>query len=131
MDSQPIASRLEKDHPSPSLHLDSAVLKEVEQLVPKFREPLRPVWMPSVLNILPDRSAEYFERTRSKTVGKPLQEYAKSDGGEEAWIAALPRLKELGELIKKEGGPYVMGKDGECLRLFQEGIADNIFSFLR
>jgi glutathione S-transferase len=114
MDSKAIATRLEKDYPSPSLHLDSPVLSQVEQLLFTVLGPLRAVWMPRVPNILPERSAEYFERTRAEALGKPLQEYAKSDGGEEPWIEALPGLKQLGELIKKEDGPYVMGKTGEC-----------------
>jgi len=109
MESKAIVTRLERDHPSPSLHLDSPVLKQVEQMLPKILEPLRAIWMPVVPNILNEPSREYFERTRAETLGKSLQEYAKTDGGEEAWVEALPGLKELGELIKKEGGPFVMG----------------------
>ena len=114
MESMAIAIRLENDHPSPPLHLDWPLLKAVEQLVPKVRLPIRGIWMPKVPDLVSDRSADYFNRTRARVVGKSLQEYAKTDGGEEAWIEALPALKELGELIKKEGGPYLMGKDGEC-----------------
>ena len=65
--------------------------------------------MPRVPNILNDSSKEYFERTRAQTLGKSLQEYAQTDGGEEAWIEALPGIKGLGEIIKKNGGPFVMG----------------------
>ena len=110
MESKAIASRLERDYPSPSLHLDSPELKEVEQLIPKVQEPLRGVFMPLVPNLLSERSTEYFERTRAALVGKPLQEYAQTNGGEKAWIEALPGIKSIGELIKKEGGPFVMGE---------------------
>lgn len=114
MESKAIATRLEKDYPSPSLHLDSLVLKEVEELLPKFMMPLRALCVPAVPSLLNERSVEYFERTRAEALGKTLQEYAKTDGGEKAWIEALPGLNSLGELIKKEGGPYVMGKTGKC-----------------
>ena len=110
MDSKAIAAHLEKLHPSPSLHLDSDAQKQVEQLISKIHEALRGVWMPLVPNILNEPSREYFERTRSATVGKSLKEYAQTNGGEEAWIEALPPIKELSEVIKKNGGPFVMGE---------------------
>ena len=113
MESKAIATRLERDHPSPPLHMDSPKLKQVEQLLSKIRDPLKAVWMPRVPNILPERSKEYFERTRAEALGKPLEEFAKLNGGEEAWIEAMPGIKELGELIKKEGGPFVMGDSRE------------------
>jgi hypothetical protein len=109
MGSKAIATRLERDHPTPPLHLDSPILTQVEQLLPKIQEPLRAVWMPRVPNILSEPSKEYFERTRAEGLGKSLEEYAKTDGGEEAWIEALPAIKGLGEIIKKNGGPFVMG----------------------
>jgi hypothetical protein len=112
MESKAIATRLEQDHPSPPLHLDSPILKQVEQLLPGVLEPLRAEWMPRVPNILSERSTEYFERTRAESLGKSLQEYARADGGEKAWIKALPGLKALGDLIKQEGGPYLTGKTG-------------------
>jgi len=55
-------------------------------------------------------SKEYFERTRHERLGKPLAQIAQESGGEEAWMAAIPELKELGALLKAEGGPFVMGK---------------------
>jgi len=111
MGSKAIATRLEKDHPFPPLHLDSPILGQVEQLLPKILEPIRAIWTPKVLEILLERSAEYFERTRAESLGKPIQEFAKTNGGEEAWIEALPGLKELGALIEEENGPFVMGKN--------------------
>lgn len=112
MDSKPIAQRLERDYPSPSLNLDSPILPEVERLLqPKVMMPLRGVWMPRVPpNLLSERSSEYFERTRAERWGKPLSQIAKEIGGEEAWIEALPGIKELGEIVKAKGGPFVMGE---------------------
>jgi hypothetical protein len=115
MESKAIATRLEKDYPTPPLHLDSIILKQVEELVSRIHEPTRGIWMPQVpTKLLNERSKEYFERTRTEAVGKSLQEYAKTNGGEEAWLEALPGVKELGELLKKEGGPFFMGKTRKC-----------------
>lgn len=115
MESKAIAIILEQDHPSPPLYLDSPILKEVENLLPKILVPLKGVWMPAVPGILSEPSAEYFHRTRGESLGKSLEEYAQHSGGEEAWIEALPPIHELGELIKKESGPYVMGETREWL----------------
>lgn len=63
-------------------------------------------------------------------LGKSLEEYAKTDGGEEAWIEALPGMKTLGELIKNEGGPYIMGKTRKSWRAYIKCSADVYCSFL-
>jgi hypothetical protein len=112
MDSKPIATRIEELYPSPSLHLDSPALKQVEEkCIPNIVGPLRGVWMHLVpATLLNDPSSEYFTRTREESLGKSLQEFAQHSGGEGAWIEALPGIKALGELLKKEGGPYVLGK---------------------
>ncbi|KAH7309250.1 hypothetical protein BKA65DRAFT_519492 [Rhexocercosporidium sp. MPI-PUGE-AT-0058] len=111
MGSTPIAERLEKEYPSPSLHLDSPIIGEVYSVIGKITETLRAVWLPRVpVNLLNECSSEYFHRTREAFIGKPLTQYMKEEGGEEAWVEALPAIKALGELVKKNGGPYVMGK---------------------
>lgn len=111
MDSKLIAPRLERDYPSPSLHLDSPILQDAYQLIAKIANPLHAVWMPKVpVNLLNQSSSEYFYRTREEDVGKPLSVYAKENGGEEAWIEALPAINALAEVVKKNGGPFVMGK---------------------
>lgn len=43
----------------------------------------------------------------------PLSQVEKEKGGESAWEAAEPKWKELGALLKAEGGPFFMGKTGE------------------
>ncbi|CAD6569057.1 MAG: hypothetical protein ASARMPREDX12_002045 [Alectoria sarmentosa] len=111
MDSRKIADVLEKKHPSPSLHLDSPILKKVEELAPQCVMPLGPVFIPRVPRfMLNSRSAEYFERTREARFGMSLSQLEKEKGGESAWKAAEPKWKELGTLLKAEGGPFFMGK---------------------
>lgn len=114
MDSKKIAQRLEKDQPVPSLKLDDPVLPEVERLFRKIMGPLVAVWLPHVpYNLLNEPSKEYFIRTREEDIGKPLKQFAQESGGEEAWIQALPALKELGDLLRKHDGPFLLGPDGE------------------
>lgn len=75
-------------------------------------------------------SKEYFERTRQGKLGKFLEEFQAQEGGEEAWISALPSLKALGEVLKKQGGPFVMGKTRKYIFL-QESAMLIVGSFLR
>ncbi|KUJ16644.1 uncharacterized protein LY89DRAFT_685548 [Mollisia scopiformis] len=111
MDSKKIATRIEKEHPEPHLHLDSPILEQLSKITPKAMGPLRGIALPGVhANLLPERSKEYFGRTRQARLGKTLEQYGKDSGGEEAWMEALPGIKELGELVKANGGPFVMGK---------------------
>lgn len=114
MDSEAIAARLEAEHPSPSLHLDSPLLPEVYALIPAILGPLRPEWLPRVpVNLLNDVSSEFFHRTREAELKKSLARYKEEEGGEECWMEALPAIKELGEVLKRNEGPFVMGKTGE------------------
>jgi hypothetical protein len=111
MDSKPIADRLEREHPSPSLHLDSPILTEVMDILPKIDRPLAAATRPLVpVNLLNERSSEFFHRTREEDIGKPLAQWMREKGGEEAWIGALSGIKMLGDVVKANGGPFVMGK---------------------
>ena len=113
MDSRKIADVLEKAYPSPPLHLDSPILKKVEELVPQCVRSLGPLFLPRVpQNVLNPRSAEYFRRTRSERLGMDLSQLEKEKGGEKAWKVVEPKWKELGSLLKAEGGPFFMGKTG-------------------
>lgn len=112
MDSRKIVDVLEMEHPSPSLHLDSPILKSVEELAPECITLLGPAFMPLVPGVLNPPSVEYFERTRATRFGMTLAQLEKERGGESAWKAAEPKWKELGALLKAEGGPFFMGKTG-------------------
>lgn len=55
-DSRKIADRLEELQPSPSMRLDSPVLKEIEGIMPKIMMAIAPVMMPLVpRNLLNER----------------------------------------------------------------------------
>jgi hypothetical protein len=80
----------------------------------KVKDALKGICMPKVpLNLLNEASKGYFEKTRAERFGKPLTQLATDEGGEEAWLAAVPHIKALGELYKKHGGPFALGKEGE------------------
>ena len=114
MDSRKIAFALEEQYPEPSLHLDSPVLPKVEACVAKAVMPLRAVILPPTpRNLLNTASAEYFERTREARFGMPLRQFEKEQGGDKAWEEATPALKEAGELLRANGGPFVLGETGE------------------
>lgn len=55
-DSRKIADKLEKIQPSPTMHLDAPVLKEIEALMPTIMVALAPLIMPLIpRNVLPER----------------------------------------------------------------------------
>ncbi len=117
MDSRKIADVLEKEYSSPPLYLDSPILQKVEELVPQCLTPLVPYLMPKVARYQQSsRSAEYLERLLAARYGMPLTQLEKEKGGESAWKAAEPKWKELGTLLKAQGGPFFMGKTGKHIR---------------
>ena len=120
MDSIKIADELERLHPSPSLHLDSPVLPKVEELSGQLIRPLIGVIMPKVpKNLLNQESLDYWHDTRSKAFGMPMDQLEKEKGGEDAWENVKPAMKEAGDILKAEGGPFVLGKTGnEYSQLF-------------
>ncbi|KAI9649746.1 hypothetical protein NHQ30_002327 [Ciborinia camelliae] len=109
-DSHSIASTLETFYPTPSLKINSPHLSQVEDLIPKLQLSIRPLWMPLLAtDLLNDPSRTYFEETRKERVGMPLAEYGEKEGGEKCWEDAEPVVRELGKLLKAEGGPFIEG----------------------
>ncbi|KAL8665422.1 MAG: hypothetical protein Q9202_002315 [Teloschistes flavicans] len=113
MDSKAIATALETLHPSPPLHLDSPALARVEALWPQIMAALRGVIMPLVpRTLLSDASIPYFEATREQRFGMPLARLAQEVGGEKAWEAARPLIRELGQLLREnEAGVFLGGEE--------------------
>lgn len=106
-----IAPELEKRYPYPSLYLDSPLLPMAYEAVTAILVIYRPISMCKVLpKLLNEGSADYISRTRTETLKKSLEEHAKDPDGEEAWKKMKGPLEELAVLIKREGGPFMMGK---------------------
>jgi glutathione S-transferase len=113
MDSKAIATTIDALHPTPPIHLDSPILGKVEALIPRIMPQMAPIIMPRIpRNVLNEASALYFEETRAKRFGMPLNELEKEKGGEKAWKDAEPVLKELASLLNETKGPYFMGEEG-------------------
>ncbi|KAG9186962.1 hypothetical protein G6011_10070 [Alternaria panax] len=111
MDSWPIAFELEKQHPSPSLHLDDPIVVEIRDFIPKLMGPLSPLLIPQVPVVLLNKpSADYFYETREKTFQKPLEQVEKDANVEECWGEAKAAAKEAGDLLRKNGGSYFLGQ---------------------
>ncbi|KAJ5308989.1 hypothetical protein N7508_004368 [Penicillium antarcticum] len=98
MDSRKIVQYIEKQHPQPSMHLDSSYLPKVEE-----------VWSAYMGDILNDASLEYWYTTREKFVGMPVDQLEKEKGGELAWNEAEPALRSATALLKENEGPFFMG----------------------
>ncbi|KAF2856035.1 glutathione S-transferas-like protein [Plenodomus tracheiphilus IPT5] len=109
MDSWPIAHDLEAQYPEPPLHLDDPVVIQVRDLIGDFFTPLRAHLLPRVPYLLPERSAEYFYRTRKVRFGKSLQQVG-SEAGEKNWEDAKNPAKVTGDLLRKNGGPFFLGE---------------------
>ncbi|RYN35847.1 hypothetical protein AA0112_g4820 [Alternaria arborescens] len=111
MDSWPIALELEKQHPSPSLHFDDPIVVKIRDLQPNLMGPLRSLIIPRVpVAFLNKPSADYFYKTRQELFGKPLEQVEKDANAEECWEKAKAPAKEMGDLLRKSGGPYFLGQ---------------------
>lgn len=111
MDSQKIATELERRYPSPSLHLDAPILEEAQKQLLHALVSLRGFLGIKVLNnIVSPRSTEWVERKREEDFGMSWSDIAKNYGGEDAWTEAEPAIRALGAILKSEGGPFALGK---------------------
>ncbi|KAJ4380658.1 hypothetical protein N0V86_004019 [Didymella sp. IMI 355093] len=112
MDSWLIAHELEKRYPSPSLHLDDPVNIKIRDQISHILGPIFLQFLLTIPALLPERSQEYFYRTREAELGKPLSEVHKEAlaNAEEGWKKAEESLKEVADLLKKHEGPYFLGK---------------------
>ncbi|KAL8819985.1 MAG: hypothetical protein Q9223_001690 [Gallowayella weberi] len=111
MDSKLIASELEKMYPDPPLVLDIVEEQEIEALKPKFLKIMGPAMAPKVAkNILGEGSRDYFVGQREKQLGVELEELDKEEVVEKAWEDVKPVVREMAEVLKKRGGPFVLGE---------------------
>ncbi|KAF2447486.1 hypothetical protein P171DRAFT_470751 [Karstenula rhodostoma CBS 690.94] len=108
MESWHIVHALEKQYPTPSLHLDDSIVEKVRNLA--VVGPIVQNLMPKVpKNLLSDVSAEYFYLTRESMFGKPLQQ-VEAEAKDENWEDMKPVAKEIGDLLREKGGPFFLGE---------------------
>ncbi|KAJ6087178.1 hypothetical protein N7467_006092 [Penicillium canescens] len=125
MDSDAIATYLDKLYPSPPLFPSGdasyAILIAVRKIVALISPSMRSLIIPNVVGHLDPRGQEYFERTRAELFGKPLAEVRPKD--EESLVA-------LWDIIEKESEPLIkmlkgrQGKKGPFLEGERPGYAD-------
>ncbi|KAJ6044811.1 uncharacterized protein N7446_003005 [Penicillium canescens] len=111
MDSRKIADYIEKEHPQPSMHLDSSYLPKVEELWSAYMRAICPIflaWVPR--DILNDASLEFWYTTREKFFGMPVDQLEKTKGGVLAWNEAEPALRGATALLKENQGPFFLGE---------------------
>ncbi|KAI1338730.1 thioredoxin-like protein [Xylariaceae sp. FL0016] len=138
MDSMVISQLLEKNHPEPSLHLDSPYTQRVRDQMVKSQS-LRGIYIPLVVKrLLNDCNHEYWHRTRSEWFGMPLDQYEKEHGGEFAFSRSDEYLSNITALLREnEDGPFFMGKTVSYadfywagFLLFFERLGDDVFQRL-
>lgn len=112
MDSWPIAHSLEKQYPTPSLHLDDPIVVQIRDHLPNIMDPIRALVIPRVVFLLNERSAEYFHETREKLFGKKLEQVENDADVSECWEKIKGPVKEAGDLLRKNGGPFFLGETG-------------------
>lgn len=112
MDSDAIASALESSIPKPSLQLDHPIRATVQQLVFKVQKAIQGDIIPLIAkNVIDTPSQEYFNSNKGKDFGMPLDEVLEEMGGEKCYEKATAPLEEVAALLKKEEGPFFLGKE--------------------
>lgn len=112
-DSRKIAELLERDHPSPSLHLDAPVLKQLEETVAELMPKIRGIYMPTVHKRIlhqDQRNLDYWVATREQRSGKSLDELWRTEGGDNWQAGAEPVLRKVTAMLKEnDKGPFFLG----------------------
>ncbi|KAJ8118292.1 hypothetical protein ONZ43_g4018 [Nemania bipapillata] len=111
MDSWAIAQEIEKQHPLPSLHLESPLRQQYMDLLGKVFGGLRPEYILRVPNVLLNEvNHEYWHATRSASVGMPLEKYVQENSGKKAYEAAAPHLQSITAMLKEnDKGIFFLG----------------------
>lgn len=72
-----------------------------------------PVTVPRVPRvILNEESLEHCRRKWDERYGMSLDELEKTKGGEQAWEAAREPWGVMADILKRRGGPFVLGETG-------------------
>lgn len=125
MDSFAIVQHLDNAFPSPPLFPSGdasyAIFIAVSKLITHIEPGFRPLVVPRVPDHLDARGAEYFRKTRSASLGKPLSEVRPTN---------RDSLDRLWDIVEKESAPLIAmlkGRNGKRGPFFEgevPGYAD-------
>ncbi|KAK0302706.1 hypothetical protein LTR82_017781 [Friedmanniomyces endolithicus] len=104
---------LESLYPSPPLHLETGLDREVNKLCSSIVFAVSAELMaPIVDDWLQEPSVSWFVDDRQKRLGMNVWELREQKGGERIWSGAEEKLKQLKGFLRnhqKDEGPFVMG----------------------
>ena len=121
MDSLPIARVLEKMSPEPSLRLDAPEVAEVEALMGSLKPLVGPIVLPLMRGtVFTSAGEQYKEKELTEYFGMGIDQLGKEKGGEAAWARLQGPLKDMAALLKRHGGPFVLGQEGKTERRFAD-----------
>ncbi|KAI1328937.1 putative glutathione S-transferase [Xylariaceae sp. FL0255] len=137
MESFDIATRIEKEHPEPPLHLDAPIFDRLRPLTMGGQSAIRPIVMTQVYKrLLKESNWEYWKKTRFASIDMPIEQYEKEFASDDTpYKNAAPHFSKISELLHEdESGPFFMGKTvcytdfvwGSVL-LFYRRIGEDVF----
>ncbi|KAK6355089.1 hypothetical protein TWF696_004213 [Orbilia brochopaga] len=110
-DSADIAKYINDEHPEPFMDFDSDINTEaVDFLTNTLRDPYCGVVLCEIPDILPERSAAYVHETRPIWMGMPIADFKKKKIAEGAWENLETGIEKLRELLRRNGGPFLLGE---------------------
>lgn len=112
MESRAIVNQIEKDHPTPSVHLDSPYLARIEEIMSKrMFAACRGLIVASVpRNLLNPESVEYWMPNREALVGMPCDKFEETHGGDGGKDATAGIFKDVGAILQEKPGPFFAGE---------------------
>jgi glutathione S-transferase len=114
MDSVAIAAYLESTHTSPPIHPNAPEVAAVEKAVAAAFGPIAPLIVSGIpRNLLNGSSEEHFEKGFRAGVGMSTEEFGQTVSKEECLTTAKEPWLELAGMLKRNGGPFVRGEQGE------------------
>lgn len=111
-DSWNIAQKLEREHPEPSLHLDSPYVAKIQDQMPKVMGHIKTITASTVpRTLLREASLDYWRKTREERIGMTLEKAQAEGTGLKTWQKAEADIKQVTEWLKENEGPFFAGSE--------------------
>lgn len=112
-DSHKIAKAIEERYPDRPLNLESPYQARIQALVPKAIVPIMAIGLNQIpRRLLNKPSYDYWMVDRAPRVGGDFAGNEAENGGEVAYTASAPGIKEITAMLKENAdGPFFGGKD--------------------